>query len=57
MESEGEPRGGEHCPEFHQRILLKKPMIDLVQSLTTNLDALEPRFSARAQQVTGFTSG
>lgn len=31
MESEGEPRGGDHCSEFHQRILLKKPMIDMVQ--------------------------
>jgi hypothetical protein len=45
MESEGEPRGGNHCAEFHQRILLKKPMIDMVQVNANTLYKLHPPFS------------
>jgi len=47
MQSEDEPRGSEHCADYHQRILGKRPFIDLVSTSVVDADCQSGAFCAR----------
>lgn len=54
MQSADQPRGAEHCVDYHQRILGKRPLIDLVVTNVVNaerLSATHDRAAAALQRA------